>query len=817
MKLKIIILLCGIVQLINAQTFIFDRLEMNELMVITIKDTVIRNANNSEENYFRSMRWFIPNEIIVTGEKIDYTFILDSVSGNDRTYLDDLVPNIVAEKISDTINFIDNRNDKILYRGIINADEMIFENFRVSYENHSQTSSVGKSYYSYEYIGIDSLVAQLDSPEDTVKSYHWKYFHKKVNSNEIKGKTPQWIKYYGSKGFDGIVNLTTDKSGNIYAVGMFSDTINLDSTTTKHQYIATGKTDGLLFKLSSSGAVLWSRVIHGNGNEMCTDISINENGIIYIVGNYSDSTNLDFGVPVNIFHPSGVFSMMMDTMNYLYGVMVAPINGDIRVISGASGNSYIAGSYSGTADFNPSMGSYKQVSNGESDCYVAKYNILGQFVWAKTFGGNQYDGIYDMVLDKHENIITIGTFENTVDFNPNTGIYNLSSKGGQEAFVQKLDSSGNFIWAHSFGGTSSDLGYGLAIDSKDNIYATGVFQWTVDFDPGPEVHNLIGESVDGFVVKLTNQGNYLWARQFGGSKNEIDQVYAAAVDQYDNVYITGDFSDTVDFNLGSQVYKMGAKGEGDAFTVKLDSAGNFVWANSVGSNKSDQGWALTIDKYGNVYNAGMYSDYFMGGDTSENHFSDFYIQKLSGCSLLSSISLASCGSFELNGISYFKSGEYHQYLSSTNGCDSIIKINLTINSLSQSYISVTSCSNYISPSGKNWNITGVYFDTIPNSLGCDSIIRVDLTITCNTLVNSENNKSISLYPNPTQGEFTIQMNKEYNDVILEITNITGQKIFYQKFAFLDKFIYKIVGDNGIYFLKISTLTGKSDVYKILKY
>ena len=125
-----------------------------------------------------------------------------------------------------------------------------------------------------------------------------------------------------------------------------------------------------------------------------------------------------------------------------------------------------------------------------------------QFEWAKSFGGTSADYSIDIITDASGNVYTAGSFQGTIDFDPGAGVFNLTSNGGSDAFVQKMDALGNFLWAKFFGGTSDEEAYSIITDASGNVYTTGVFQGTVDFDPGVGTFNITSNGdFDGFVQK----------------------------------------------------------------------------------------------------------------------------------------------------------------------------------------------------------------------------------------------------------------------------------------------------------------------------
>ncbi|MDG2907500.1 MAG: SBBP repeat-containing protein [Acidimicrobiales bacterium] len=125
---------------------------------------------------------------------------------------------------------------------------------------------------------------------------------------------------------------------------------------------------------------------------------------------------------------------------------------------------------------------------------------------------------YSVAVDSSGNVYTAGLFRHTVDFDPGAGTTNLTSNGNYDGFVSKLDSSGDLVWAKSFGDTGTDGGYSVAVDSSGNVYTAGYFSDTVDFDPGSGTAELTSNAgVDAFVLKLDSSGNLATANPAGVS------------------------------------------------------------------------------------------------------------------------------------------------------------------------------------------------------------------------------------------------------------------------------------------------------------
>src|SRR5690606_32927100 len=127
-----------------------------------------------------------------------------------------------------------------------------------------------------------------------------------------------------------------------------------------------------------------------------------------------------------------------------------------------------------------------------------------------------------ITIDNLGNPIVTGYFEDTVDFDPGAGVFNLTSAGGDDVFLLKLDINGNFVWARAIGGTGLSRGESVSCDKNNNIFITGYFDGTVDFDPGSGVTNITAQNTDCFIEKLDDAGNYVWVKVLSGHLNSSE-------------------------------------------------------------------------------------------------------------------------------------------------------------------------------------------------------------------------------------------------------------------------------------------------------
>jgi len=224
--------------------------------------------------------------------------------------------------------------------------------------------------------------------------------------------------------------------------------------------------------------------------------------------------------------------------------------------------------------------------------------------WAESMGGSSFDGGLDIVSDAAGNVYTTGYFTGTVDFDPGAGIHNLTAVNNNDIFIQKLDPSGNLIWAKSIGGNAEDSGQSITLDPSGNVLISGKYLGTVDFNPSAGISNLHAPGLvyNTFILKLSASGTFIWAKNIKATNTSI------TTDASGNVYTAGSFAGTVDFNPApGSASNMTSVGLVSDYILKLNPSGNFITAISGQGSGGKSIDDITINSAGNLCAVGVFS------------------------------------------------------------------------------------------------------------------------------------------------------------------------------------------------------------------
>lgn len=376
----------------------------------------------------------------------------------------------------------------------------------------------------------------------------------------------------------------------------------------------------------------WAKSCNGLQNERVNGIAVDGAGNVYTTGSFEGTVDFDSGVGVANLTAVGLgdrdaFVCKFDVNgNFVWVKQFGENPGQeegMAITVDAAGNVYTAGMYSNTVDFDPGSGIFNLSSLSaffHQNMYVSKLDTNGNFVFAKRIGGQGVIIPRSIALDNVGNIYTTGEINSagqgtailTIDFDPGAAVFPLASTTAldSDVFISKLDASGNFVWAKNMGGNYSENANSIALDAIGNVYITGTFRSSADFDPSSGIANLINSSTtytDIFVAKYDTNANYIWAKRFGSNANIDENGFGIKVDATGNVFSTGTFQGTVDFDPGAGVANIVGNAFGNNnYILKLDTNGNYVWAKTFAGTGA-AGRAIDLDSAGNIYTTGYFS------------------------------------------------------------------------------------------------------------------------------------------------------------------------------------------------------------------
>jgi len=316
----------------------------------------------------------------------------------------------------------------------------------------------------------------------------------------------------------------------------------------------------------------------------------------------------------------------------------------ISIGTDSSGNVYISGYYNTSADFDQITLTNNNASGTNKENFVAKLDSNGNVLWAIP-GGNQSSGCCDdralgMHVTPGGDVFITGTFWSSYYLGVRGAPGTIDVPGSQRnahdnSLLAKIDTDGNPQWVIGFGGDNTsggcswpiydadDHSYDVKVDSDGFIYVTGFFSgYDADFDGFTITNPEWGNDCQpmGYIGKLDSNGTWLWVDKFDGIKDQRgSRDNRLAIDQFSNIYVVGGFQDRGPNQVANfGPFSLNSNGEWDAFIFKMDKEGNWLWAEGIGSNKTDRANSIAIDICDDIYITGEYRNpmVFTGANAS---------------------------------------------------------------------------------------------------------------------------------------------------------------------------------------------------------
>ncbi len=293
------------------------------------------------------------------------------------------------------------------------------------------------------------------------------------------------------------------------------------------------------------------------------------------------------------------------TLDWAYNTGGALSSAVKDMVPDVHGNVFLTGNFQGSVDFDPGMDLNMLSSEGDDDIFISKTSPSGDVLWAKQIGGPGTDHAYSIAIDRERNVIVTGSFHGTVDFDPGPNIFLLSAGVDGSGFIAKLDENGDFLWAIAIIGDGYNEIRSVKTDATNNIYVTGLFEKTADFDPtdGVSLQTSMGME-DIFLAKYTPEGKLIWVHGIGGPGSDAGR--GVSVTLTGQVWVTGHFSEIVDFNPNPGDENFTAVGMDDIFVATYTGQGNYIRALQIGGGENDEINGIHMDPTGSILLTGMF-------------------------------------------------------------------------------------------------------------------------------------------------------------------------------------------------------------------
>jgi hypothetical protein len=414
-----------------------------------------------------------------------------------------------------------------------------------------------------------------------------------------------WARTWGDSSYDGSDGVVVDAEGNSYVVGDAYDDGNMNSWTVLRRYDPAGKLEW---------DATWGSDQYVQGAN-AQAIIIDDSGNLYVIGSFTGTVDFDPGAGTDLHstaaqYDSDIFLSKFDSDGTWFWSRTwgGPTYDSVNGVEVNGTNIYVVGSFNGTnVDFDPDpVDTDLHSSKGNNDAFLSRFDTSGEFVWAGTWGSGEYEEARDVAVADTGEVFVTGSFYDSVDFDPGSGEVSKSSNGSNDAFLSRFDEDNNFLGVETWGGTDNDGANSIALDGPGNVYVSGWFRGTdIDFDPGigTDMRSSNGES-DNFLSKFDSTTAYQWVRTWGSPT--YDDVYQMNTDGFGNVFVTGGFEESVDFDPGPGSDVRNTNGFEDAYLTIFNTDGNYMMARTWGGNDDDEADSLFVTDLGAIYIVGYF-------------------------------------------------------------------------------------------------------------------------------------------------------------------------------------------------------------------
>jgi hypothetical protein len=350
--------------------------------------------------------------------------------------------------------------------------------------------------------------------------------------------------------------------------------------------------DVFVAKYDASGNLLFAKAFGDQDVQQGQGVAFDSTGGVAITGWYRGTVDFGGG-PLTTVGDSMFLARFDGSGNHLWSKSFGG-NGGMTIAYAVAvdggGFTYLVGEVEYAIDFGG--GPLPPVGNREA--VVGKFDAAGNHVWSKRFGDADIQVGMDVAVDAASNVYLAGLFYGSIAL----GGPALTSAGGADAFLAKLDAAGNHVWSKRFGDGGSEAIIGIACDPSGGLAVAGVSDSVVDLGGGPLTS---GGATDVFVARISTNGVHLWSTLYGGPDHQM--IDSVALDPAGNVLVTGNYLGSIDF-AGSAFYL--SNGFTDGYLAKWNASGVYLWSKTFGDAVAQSGLGVGADGMGRVVLGGLF-------------------------------------------------------------------------------------------------------------------------------------------------------------------------------------------------------------------
>jgi hypothetical protein len=421
-----------------------------------------------------------------------------------------------------------------------------------------------------------------------------------------------WATRAGGTGFDEGRAVAMDADGAATVTGRFGGSATFGVGEEAVTLTASGGADVFVARYAVDGSLAWAVQAGGVSDDGGFGVAVDDDGAATVTGSFAGSATFGAGEEAVTLTSSGATDVFVARYavdgSLAWAVRAGGTSADegYGVAVDDDGAATVTGSFAGSATFGVGEDAVTLVSSGSLDLFVARYAVDGSLQWAVQAGGTDFDEGLGLGLDAHGAATVTGRFVGSATFGLGEESVTLVSSGGRDVFVARYSVDGSLQWAVQAGGTSSDEGYGVAVDADGAATVTGRFGGSATFGVGEEAVTLVSSgSLDVFVARYTVDGSLQWAVRAGGTG--FDAGFAVAVDAGGAATVTGSFGGSATFGAGDQAVTLVSSGGDDVFATRYAADGSLQWAGKAGGTSSDLGLGVAVDAAGATTVTGRFS------------------------------------------------------------------------------------------------------------------------------------------------------------------------------------------------------------------